>query len=289
MVCDILFCFNTKTQQWERPEVSGNLPGARDGHSACIVGHKMYIFGGFEEMMDQFSCDVHCFDLKTMQWSFVYTSNSPPSFRDFHTASVINNNRMYIFGGRGDIHAPYHSQNEIYCPKSVYLDLDTCKWIEPDTVTGEVPTGRRSHSAFVYKNLIYIFGGYNGLLDLHFNDLHCFDPSTNVWSLVKTQGTSPKARRRQSCIVIDTKMYLFGGTCPISNNSTNMNAAMGSQQLIDYNDTHVLDFQPSLKTLCIFTVVQNSLNLSELPQDIIYEIRMMQQANSISRPLTNTG
>lgn len=72
-VCDILFCFNTKTQQWERPEVSGNLPGARDGHSACIVGHKMYIFGGFEEMMDQFSRDVHCLDLKTMQWSFVYT------------------------------------------------------------------------------------------------------------------------------------------------------------------------------------------------------------------------
>lgn len=72
-VCDILFCFNTKTQQWERPEVSGNLPGARDGHSACIVEHKMYIFGGFEEMMDQFSRDVHCLDLKTMQWSFVYT------------------------------------------------------------------------------------------------------------------------------------------------------------------------------------------------------------------------
>jgi N-acetylneuraminic acid mutarotase len=53
--------------------VSGNLPGARDGHSACIVGHKMYIFGGFEENMDQFSCDVHCLDLKTMQWSFIYT------------------------------------------------------------------------------------------------------------------------------------------------------------------------------------------------------------------------
>jgi N-acetylneuraminic acid mutarotase len=60
--------------------------------------------------------------------------------------------------------------------------------------------------------MIYIFGGYNGLLDLHFNDLHCFDPAKNEWTFVKTQGTSPKARRRQSCIVIGTKMYLFGGT-----------------------------------------------------------------------------
>lgn len=87
-------------------------------------------------------------------------------------------------------------------------------------------------------------------------------------------------------------VFFLSSHCPspISANSTNiaMNPA-NSQQLIDYNDTHVLDFQPSLKTLCIYTVVQNSLNLSELPQDIIYEIRMMQQANSISRPLTNTG
>lgn len=64
----------------------------------------------------------------------------------------------------------------------------------------------------VYNDLIYIFGGYNGLLDLHFNDLHCFDPASNVWHLVETRGTSPKARRRQSCIVIGKKMFLFGGT-----------------------------------------------------------------------------
>jgi hypothetical protein len=73
---------------------------------------------------------------------------------------------------------------------------------------------------------------------------------------------------------------------PIMNASTNIGSP---PQLIDYNDTHVLDFQPSLKTLCIFTVVQNNLNQSELPHDILYEIRMMQQANSISRSLTNTG
>jgi hypothetical protein len=72
-VCDVLFCFDTKTLEWETPEVSGNLPGARDGHSACIVGSYMYIFGGFEEVIDQFSCDVHCLDLRTMRWSFIHT------------------------------------------------------------------------------------------------------------------------------------------------------------------------------------------------------------------------
>jgi hypothetical protein len=48
-VCDILFCFDTKTLNWETPETYGNIPGARDGHSAVIVGSKMFLFGGFEE------------------------------------------------------------------------------------------------------------------------------------------------------------------------------------------------------------------------------------------------
>lgn len=43
----------------------------------------MYIFGGFEELIDQFSCDVHCLNLQTMQWHFIHTSGAPPSFRDF--------------------------------------------------------------------------------------------------------------------------------------------------------------------------------------------------------------
>lgn len=123
----------------------GSLPGARDGHSACIVGHCMYIFGGFEENIDQFSCDVHCLNLKTMEWRYIQTFGTAPTYRDFHSATVIND-RMYIFGGRGDIHSPYHSQEEIYCHKIVYLDLKTNHWHLPIT-TGKLPVGRRSHSA----------------------------------------------------------------------------------------------------------------------------------------------
>lgn len=149
MVCDILFCFDTKTLQWTTPSVYGAMPGARDGHSACIYGNRMYIFGGFEEVIDQFSCDVHCLDLDNMQWHYIQTTGHPPSYRDFHTASVIND-RIYIFGGRGDLHSPYHSQDEIYCPKIVYLDLETNHWVMPNLTTGKEPIGRRSHSACKY-------------------------------------------------------------------------------------------------------------------------------------------
>lgn len=210
MGCNILFCFDTRSHRWSKPEVIGRVPGIRDGHSACIIDHYMYIFGGFEEEINQFSCDVHCLDLETMNWRFIATTGVPPSYRDFQTATILND-KMYIFGGRGDRHSPYHSQEEIYCPQIVYLDLKTRNWHTPNT-TGSIPLGRRSHSAFVYNNLLYIFGGYNGILDRHFNDFYCFDTAQNRWNLLTARGKVPRKRRRQACLVIGKKMYLFGGT-----------------------------------------------------------------------------
>lgn len=53
--------------------MTGMIPGARDGHSACIINHCMFVFGGFEEQIDRFSRDVHTLDLRTMQWSYIIT------------------------------------------------------------------------------------------------------------------------------------------------------------------------------------------------------------------------
>lgn len=46
IVCNILYCYDTKTMRWSKPAVTGSLPGARDGHSSCVYGDRMYIFGG---------------------------------------------------------------------------------------------------------------------------------------------------------------------------------------------------------------------------------------------------
>lgn len=118
---------------------------------------------------------------------------------------------MYIFGGRGDRHSPYHSQEEIYYSQIVYLDLRTREWHTPNAI-GTIPVGRRSHSAFVYNNLLWVFGGYNGIMDQHFNDLYCFDPKVNTWCRVTAKGVVPRARRRQVCLVVGKRLFLFGGT-----------------------------------------------------------------------------
>lgn len=60
--------------------------------------------------------------------------------------------------------------------------------------------------------MIYVFGGYNALEEEHFNDMYCFCPNTNVWCSVRAFGRSPCQRRRQACVIVRNKLYLFGGT-----------------------------------------------------------------------------
>lgn len=42
---------SSDTHKWSTPRVSGAVPGARDGHSACVLGKIMYIFGGYEQLV----------------------------------------------------------------------------------------------------------------------------------------------------------------------------------------------------------------------------------------------
>ena len=192
-LCNVLYSFDPKSLCWSRPKVTGSIPGARDGHSACVVNNSMYIFGGFVDDLNEFSCDVHCLNFDKMEWRFIQTFGQPPSFRDFHTAAEIHG-RMYIFGGRGDKYSPYHSTEEMYCPEIVYLDLKNHVWHRPSTSIGKLPVGRRSHSMFIYNELIYVFGGYNGLLDQHFNDLCTFNPNSNCWNIVRPLGKTPTGK-----------------------------------------------------------------------------------------------
>ena len=63
-------CF-VATRKWSQLAVNGSVPGARDGHSACVIGEKMYVFGGYEEDVDKFSNEVHALDFPTLTWSLL--------------------------------------------------------------------------------------------------------------------------------------------------------------------------------------------------------------------------
>lgn len=294
--CNILYCFDTSTHQWSVPEVKGLVPEARDGHSACIVNDHMYIFSGYLEYMESYTQEVHTLNLRTMTWSYVRTNGPSPIYRDFHTATGIDG-VMFVWGGREVPSGWYDSpEHEEYSSEMYALDTTTNRWsIIP--ASGCIPIGRRSHSAFVYKSYIYVFGGFNSKEDRHFNDLHRFDPVSQHWECVKPLGVGPCPRRRQSCCVVGSRMFLFGGTSPKENyedmtppDDDAFSEESTDRRLKDHNDLHVLDFEPSLKTLCLIRVESLKLDTSWLPRELQALLEVMTLPNKITpRPLNHTG
>ncbi|KAK8726179.1 hypothetical protein OTU49_010407 [Cherax quadricarinatus] len=202
---------------------------------------------------------------------------------------------MYVWGGREVASGWYDSpEHEEYGSDLYALDTAASRWsIVP--CSGCIPIGRRSHSAFVYRGQIYIFGGFNSREKCHFNDLHRFNPVTSHWEEVTPLGKGPCPRRRQSCCVVNSKMFLFGGTSPKDNYeevTTQEEGALEEQtdrHLKDHNDLHVLDFEPSLKTLCLIQVQKLRLVTTWLPRELQALLQVMSLPNTITRPLNHTG
>jgi len=303
--CNTLFCFDTITQLWSTPDVFGNVPDARDGHTACCIGHHMYIFSGYLEDMDCYTQDVHCLNFHSMTWSFVKTYGPPPIFRDFHTATGLGE-KMYVWGGREVAAGRYDNPDmEEYGADLYVLDTTTNHW-SIVTCRGDrskKPEGRRSHSAFVYQGRIYIFGGFNSKIPMHFNDIWEFDPAQRSWQEIQPLGEGPCPRRRQSCIIVGHRMFLFGGTSPKVNadgsicepepenvvDFDGVELFNSDEPLRDHSDLHVLDMEFSLRTLCLLKVQDLKLNTSLLPRELQTMLTYMKTDNTITRNQCQNG
>lgn len=322
--CNRLYCFDTDTHKWSCPDVCGYIPAARqvsksncfknsnlklniltffsffficrDGHSACVVNDAMYVFGGYDDsVQDDHERPVQVFRLclKQFEWTLVRCRGNLPLYRDFHTATAIGD-KMFIFGGRSDsLNAAYNRLEEYYSDQLVYLDLSSNEWIEPN-ILGCRPRGRRSHSAVNLDGNLLIFGGFNGNTKEHMNDMWLLDTCTWTWRQIQPHGEGPEPRRRQALCQVGRQLFLFGGTSPHYGLQIYFTPEQQSfmpdhqpSNLIDHNDMYVLDLAPSLRSLCIDYVNRHShlFDMNCLPKSIRFDIDNMTVANEISKPL----
>jgi len=68
---------------------------------------------------------------------------------------------------------------------------------------------KTEHSAVVYKNKMYLFGGYSG--DNFTNTLYSYDFTTNECVQVSTSGDIPPIRSAHIGVVHNDRLYIFGG------------------------------------------------------------------------------
>ncbi|KAF7252358.1 Kelch domain-containing protein 3 [Varanus komodoensis] len=241
----------TGTHKWFTPKVSGMVPGARDGHSACVLGKSMYIFGGYEQLADCFSNDIHKLDSSNMMWSLICTK------------------------------APKASETATLNPPPFTILFSNFKMLALplSSLISGTPSMEDTHLVG-YNGELYIFGGYNARLNRHFHDLWKFDPVSSTWKRIDPKGKGPCPRRRQCCCRVGDKIILFGGTSP------SPEEGIGDEfDLMDHSDLYILDFSPSLKTLCKLAVIQYNLDQSCLPHDIRWELAAMTTNSNISRPI----
>ncbi|KAK8778485.1 hypothetical protein V5799_020179 [Amblyomma americanum] len=253
--------FDTVSMTWSRPQERGDVPRSQISHSACVLGHRMYIFGGF----DRNSLNIVRFlDLETLEWHRVPTSGEAPARRYCHTASAIGT-RMYVWGGNLGSSQP----NERYDNSLYYLETTTATWVRPQ-VQGVAPEGRECHAGFVYDRELYIFGGYNRLLNTHYTDMHKYDVEKSRWTKMTPIGSGPSARHSPCCSVLGERVLIFGGFGP----------APILEEEEEMTDLHVLHLAPTLQNLCILAVIDADLDMSKLPELIIKEISTIRSGQS---------
>lgn len=105
---------------------------------------------------------------------------------------------MYIFGGLGS----NGYKNDLY----IY-DIHLKKWSKPN-FTGDKPSSRHLHTALIYNEKMFIFGGKN---DTYLNDIFEYDFELNHWSKIEESGDVPQKRYGHTAVQIFGTMLISGG------------------------------------------------------------------------------
>src|SRR3990167_8663203 len=83
---------------------------------------------------------------------------------------------------------------------------------------GFAPPRTYNHSAFIYRDSLYVFGGYGsdgeecgpGTGHRH-SELYEYSFESNRWSLVPTKGKKPSARLGHTINFVNGSLFLYGG------------------------------------------------------------------------------
>lgn len=102
----------------------------------------------------------------------------------------------------------------------VFVCLCVCVWVCVATRTwrevvpnSKAPDVRCYHSALVFNNSMYVFGGYTGTQNM--NDMQVFNFETKSWDDLPTTGDLPHIRNSHTACMYACMdrgmMFIFGG------------------------------------------------------------------------------
>uniref|UniRef100_A0A6P7G2J2 Host cell factor 2-like n=1 Tax=Diabrotica virgifera virgifera TaxID=50390 RepID=A0A6P7G2J2_DIAVI len=131
-----LWFLQTETMTWMQPQVFGLAPLPRSLHTSTLIGHRMFVFGGWvpavpskdENALEKaWKCTstLACLNLETMSWDELNIPRESeldlPCPRAGHCAVGIST-RLYIWSGRDGYKKI--GKNQVCCKDLWYIDVD---------------------------------------------------------------------------------------------------------------------------------------------------------------------
>ncbi|CAJ1086418.1 kelch repeat-containing protein isoform X1 [Xyrichtys novacula] len=167
---------DTQSWKWTMIEAQGKVPPLAY-HSCSMFQGELFVLGGVfpcpNPEPDGCSDSLYIFDPNLSIWYQPIVTGDKPSPRSGHSACVIQERKIYVFGG-WDTPVCY---NDMYM-----LDLGLMEFAAVET-TGKAPCPRSWHGSVVISDTKFlIHGGYNG--DRALSDTFIFDTDTNSWTEV---------------------------------------------------------------------------------------------------------
>jgi len=189
--------YDIQSKKWSPIE---HAMGGKTEHKCVVYNDALWFVGGYNGF--DYTNDLHKFDKESNTTIPMATTGVPFTIRSALTALVWKDNLLTFGGWNGFTRTWY---NDVHS-----LDFNTMTWraIQPK---GTPPKERTSHSAVMWNDCMYVFGGFSG--EEYLNDLHQFDAKTETWTNISDQcrGSIPAPRSRFCASVHGDCMFLLGG------------------------------------------------------------------------------
>jgi Rab9 effector protein with kelch motifs len=223
------------------------------------IANKVYLFGGFDGISQHFHLAVY--DTIENTWETPEVSGFLPPSRTNHAAASLGS-RMYLFGGMykectsgcgGD---KLVFLNDMYMLESAVTPMRWTKIIQQ----GDVPAARCGHRLLAIGSRILLFGGGCGeQWDVKYNDIHVFDPATNVWTKPKVHGIAPVCTFTIA-FSSGVFLFLFGGQSIYDNNLTNDLYVLDTVHMA-WTKLQAHNAYPSARDMASGNVVANTMHM----------------------------
>lgn len=223
-----LWRLDTTDMSWERIDIRGG-PSARSGHRMCIVGGKLFVFGGFHDngFENKYLNDLCYIDLTLdeLKWNKVEVTavDVVPSPRSGFQW-VVHGNEAWLYGGycRESVANAKSSSHKgkkkggsaveeamvargVVLSDCYKLSADTTKWQKVKR-TGYGPTTRAGFSMVLHKQNAVVFGGVEDdeieedLQSSFHNDMFALNLDRKKWfpmTLRKKKGKKGRRRKKK--------------------------------------------------------------------------------------------